>query len=470
MTPSEGDTQLRQRSNRQYGNTQTDTFHLPKGSKYKITLKHIGTNPRYRGTPKPDYDYTLEFDDSAANGIVIEDLQGITGEHWESTPYFAEGRDATLYVPSFEWITPKGSPVTAPDDIGDGKNEFAYDSTSNGVLTIDLKVLVKPSGTAGITDRHGAIFADRCIYSLPSITGSTFAWDAANMGGTANANGNYLLGKATYTSLPYNNNEFGAKQASFSYATGTNTLPIADFEIFFNRDAENHPQLGPYPGPRPRNWYYYWSQTLVGHPDIQYEGNAPNPTEGAITVGIRNWNYATPVSKTQIFVYNYCIEKWRAYGVGENFSGIDNFTGTIFHELKHVEQIVRADVLLPTNGADSFRYGWSWNPLPHNHWAKGPDNAWGVVGVDDDSDSIIDNSKIIPNFEAGQGDDVSLQDPAWLSWPSAWPYPTPSYPGLHPIENEAVNFADSQHDENKSARLDWGSPGKNHKTIDKYDD
>lgn len=239
LTPLEGDTYgLRYRTNRHYGQTQEGTFRLPKGAKYKVELIHIGTNPRYRGTPRPDYDYTLEVDDTA-NCLVVDDPEGIMGVNWDSDPFYAEGKNATLYVPLFEWVTPKSSPVTAADDAGAGQNEFTYDAASPSVLTIDLKVPVKPTGTAAVTDRHGVKLSDRCVYKLPTITGSTFAWDTANSGGKSTASGEHVIAKATYTTLPTLNSEFGPKQAEFACDGHTDTLTKADFEVFFMKDETN---------------------------------------------------------------------------------------------------------------------------------------------------------------------------------------------------------------------------------------
>ena len=64
LTPLEGDTSgngVRFRTNRDYGVPQTDTFQLPKGAKYKVTLEWIATDPDYDGDPSPDYDYQLEL-------------------------------------------------------------------------------------------------------------------------------------------------------------------------------------------------------------------------------------------------------------------------------------------------------------------------------------------------------------------------------------------------------------------------
>ncbi|RPJ34299.1 MAG: hypothetical protein EHM17_07110 [Verrucomicrobiaceae bacterium] len=102
LTPLEGDPGgVRFRTNRQYGQPQTDTFHLPKGAKYQVELIHIGTSPRYRGTPKPDYDYTLSINSGGndpACAAIVDDPQGIMGGHNESNSFFAQGKTADLYI------------------------------------------------------------------------------------------------------------------------------------------------------------------------------------------------------------------------------------------------------------------------------------------------------------------------------------------------------------------------------------
>lgn len=102
LTPLEGDTYgLRFRTNRKYGEVQTDTFRLPKGAKYKVELLHVSTNPRYRDTPRPDFDYTLEFFTNSSDedsALINEDTQGVLGVHDESSTFFANGKEATLYT------------------------------------------------------------------------------------------------------------------------------------------------------------------------------------------------------------------------------------------------------------------------------------------------------------------------------------------------------------------------------------
>lgn len=117
LEPLEGDanSQKRYRTNRKYGETQTETFNLPAGAKYKITLVHVATDPQYEGPPKPDYDYTLEFSSGGTNSAIKsipDDPQGMLGVHDESEQFFASGKDATLYI---AWLTSE-TVATLPTD------------------------------------------------------------------------------------------------------------------------------------------------------------------------------------------------------------------------------------------------------------------------------------------------------------------------------------------------------------------
>lgn len=68
-----------------------------------------------------------------------------------------------------------------------------------------------------------------------------------------------------------------------------------------------------------------------------------------------------------------------------------------------------------------------------NHWAKGPDGEWGIPGIDDDGNQILDDAATSPPFEPGNGDDINLSELdigiEWMdtgnTWPDAWPRPSP---------------------------------------------
>ncbi len=321
LTPVEGDTQVRQRTNRAYGQTQTDTFHLPKGAKYTVVLKWVSTDPEYRDEPNPDYDYTLEFTAPVNAHLAIEDLGTILGVHDEGDYFYADEKEAKLHVPLFEWITPKGSPVTAPDDLGDGKNEFFYDSAVVGEMLMNLKILVKPTGTAGMTDHNGIKFSDRCVFVLPTITGSSFAWaenPGGNPGGLSKTEGEHLKAKATYSTLPYLNSSFGLKQAKFNCDQDTTSIADADFEVFFTKNATNH--SGGLAGTP--NWFHYWKQFVSpGRIATLTYDNAIAPALGSTVSQTR----ATKVS-----------QKASEINVTTNNNGIHTFYETLVHESYHI--------------------------------------------------------------------------------------------------------------------------------------
>ena len=359
----------------------------------------------------------------------------------------------TLYFVNVELTNPTGDPVAAP---AEDKNEFTFDTGSPGKLKIDFKAKVTPDE---IPAADG--IKDLVKFMVDAIGASVLKWDLANPSGAASVDGTTLVAKAIFEGLPNDNSHFGKKKAAMRRSTGVKDETT--IEVFFDRDAKNHPggQAGS------PNWYHYWSQVLGAGYDLKYGGAGTGA--GAEVKGMTEWKYTVAPNKTRITVYDPAAGKGKSYGVGKLFSGIDRFFGTVFHEGKHVDQIARADALVPSHGNDSFRYGWAWNQPTHNHWKEGPDMEWGVAGFDDDGNGITDDAAPTPPFEPGNGDDETLDHAIWFWWPKAWPLPSPNN-APHPVESEAVNFSDANHDENKRARDDWGNPGKNHKTLDTYND
>ena len=376
-----------------------------------------------------------------------------------------DGGAVMTYLTPVEFITPAGDPVTAPVDAGnipsnipDGANEFTFSDATPGVLTVKLKARV--TGFSALPSTEKAKFK----FELDAIGNSTFAWDSANTGGTPTLSGDVLSATATYTELPQNNSDFGEKKARIKYDT-TNVVE-AKFEVFFPRDKGNSPnnQVG-YP-----NWFYYWEQEFRANGSLPYTINYElGLTVAGKTPAMTDWSYTQARDKTEVIIGAPALGKYKMYNVNKERSGIDAFFGTVIHEGKHVSQIALADQLVPTGIASSpWAHGWSWN-VQHNHWEKGADGEWGEAGVDDDNNSIIDDAAAAPPFEPGYGDDLSLDHSVYPSWPKAWTLPSPN-DCPHPIESAANNEADLLHNEHDKARFDWGNPGKNHKTIDFWDD
>lgn len=52
---------------------------------------------------------------------------------------------------------------------------------------------------------------------------------------------------------------------------------------------------------------------------------------------------------------------------------------------------------------------------------------------------------------------------------NSWPLPSPN-DAWHPIESAAVNATDNAINEHDYWGQDWGNPGKQHQTLNRYDD
>ncbi|WP_148314650.1 hypothetical protein [Sorangium cellulosum] len=314
------------------------------------------------------------------------------------------------------------------------------------MLTMNLKARVEPAGCA-------PAMRDRVLFSVDAIGASTMTWATANPNGRPTINGDFLEAVVTFTGLPERNTDFGAKVARLMLDGAVHETK--NYEVFFARDATNHPggQAGS------PNWYHYWGQ-VVNVGTTSYAGSSGSPTMARV-LGMVDWSYETAPDKTTLYIYDEVVTDARAYGVGNQVSGIDNFVSTLYHESRHVDQISRADTLVPN--VRCWQYGYSWNK-PHNHWAPGPDGLWGPP-----PGTATASVATAPPFEPGGGDDASIDHPSWVHWPNVWPLPNPIRI-FHPIEEDAVLYADARVSEGDFADHDWGDPGKNHMTLLKYND
>ena len=350
------------------------------------------------------------------------------------------------------FLTPANNPVTCPIGSGIGQNEYTYSLENPGILTMHLRATVVPEGAA-------AKIAEQCCFEVDTISGSVQSWGERNTAGTPQVDGNDLIAMVKYSGLPESNASFGIKNARISFR-GT-VRDETEYEVFFPRDGTNHPTGD---GSVP-NWFYYWKQACTNM-NLQYLAAAHSGRTPAMAL----WTYDTIPSKTLIQIGDGHPGKFKSYGLGEEASGIDRFIMTIKHEERHVAQISEADALITSSGNDTFRFGWSWNQFFHNHWAQGADGQWGVANVDDDNNNVVDDAAPAPFFEPGNGDDVSLSRIDELDWPAPWPLPSGKYSAIPALEGDAIRVADEAMDENDYAEFDWGDPGKNHGTVNRWDD
>ena len=318
-----------------------------------------------------------------------------------------------------KFITPGANVAGAPDaTLGvDTQNLYTYSGASPGVLTIRLRAEVSPAGNALEGKK-------RVRFKVDKIPGSKMEWEGKAGGKPTRVLGDFVETVVTFTKLPKKNTHFGKKKATLTLDGAK--VEERDYMVFFPRDARNHSGK---PAGTP-NWFYYWGQVArsAGHTGLVYDG--PGGMTMAEVKGMTKWSWTKRVSKKKLYVHDSVVNKTKAYGIGKLLSGIDNYMGTVFHEWKHTDQIARADGLVP--GIRCWRYGYSWNKVPHNHWQSGrPDGKWGASPIE------TAKVKVQPPFQIGAGADLNIDDPVWTHWPNAFgALPVPSAP--HPIEREAI--------------------------------
>ena len=218
-------------------------------------------------------------------------------------------------------VTPAGDPVNSPVDSGDGQNEFTFSTNSTGVLTMNLKAQVTPSGVA-------SLITDKVHFTVDAISGSTMAWDAANPGGKPTASGDYLLATATFTGLPADNTSFGSKMAAV-YCDSSKQDENA-YEVFFPKSENNHP--GADSGITP-NWYYYWAGTAVSGYDLTSgiysytNGGAGDYAQYNSLPNNPHYTIHGPASAGH--------EQYSSAGLSVDRKGIDTLAATLVHEKQH---------------------------------------------------------------------------------------------------------------------------------------
>jgi hypothetical protein len=353
-----------------------------------------------------------------------------------------------------EFVTPGQDPVNSPDSAmgNHTQNHFTYSAANPGVLRVELRAKVSPTGN---TDEA----MKRVRFKVDKIPGSKLEWEGNKGGKPTRSIGDFVETSVTFTKLPKKNDHFGKKKAKLYLDGGL--IGEREYMVFFPRDARNHPGK---PTNAP-NWFFYWKQVARakgGVTQLMQYGGAMGGGTMAVVPGMRHWNYNAYRPKRTMVIYNGIVNKTRAYGIGIELSGIDCFIGNAIHETKHIDQIQKADALVPH--IRCWRFGYSWNQTPSNHWRSGrPDGLWGNPPI---ATAAVN---VKPPFQIGQGADVYIDNAACPMWPAVWTLPAVVH--IHPIEQEAINHSDSSMvADNKFARDDWADPGKNHQTRDDWTD
>jgi hypothetical protein len=478
-------------------------------AKYKLVVNFPSRNVRtvkvVEQRAKQPVLYNLDSGYLGAGSLVITDSQVRTltlpANATETTETILQPDEADANfmtqatVAKALFITPAGDPVKAPvdagpnantdpDNIPDGANEFTFSADTTGVLKLKLKVRLP-----GVVDQSAADQA-KYTFDVDAIGSSVLTWDTA--GGKATVSGEYLTATAIFTGLPQNNSDFGSMSVRLKF----DGIEVASsgFEVFFDRDATNHPGNG---AGNDRNWFYYWRQAAgAQNVNIVYDGPSPDGMRYGETVGITKWSWAQKPDKTMIKFYDLLLDGDEEYGANQGDkvpTGIDGFFSLVLHERRHVKQIADADALLGNLVAAGtpWQFGWSFSTdvnfgLNSNHYTLGNDGKPGVKGYDDDGDGTADNLIASGRGELGylwsrinnppeglfETDDVALEvgGSHGIDWPSAWPAPASPAGCISPlyIEWDAINAA-LVHAQDQNAADDWANPGKNHDTK-AYDD
>ena len=319
---------------------------------------------------------------------------------------------------SVQFITPAGDPIRAPKDVGDGQNEFTFSTANPGVLTMNLKARVTPAAAA-------PIMAADCHFEVGAVGTSAMAWAAANPRGKAICNGGFLTATVAFTGLPDKNVAFGKKAILL---LNGRMLDENDYEVFFPKNATNHPCTllnSNWP-----NWMFYWLQTVepLGSP-------APDFVYGTSS-------YFTPGTKIIVLSDGDAGSYDAPYGANNTLCGIDNFAWTVIHESQHYKD---------------------WQDFWANNVSNHRSHVGGVELCDDKDGDSIPNGIEDANQNGIYEPSIDLYD--WQQYNT----PTPHRPST--IINDFEDWNCQRHKNVKGDHSkDWGDPGMQHKTRDKYND
>jgi hypothetical protein len=282
----------------------------------------------------------------------------------DGEPKPALQKGSTNLVRVLEILEPNENPVT--------DNNFVFDNTAD------------PNGTCEVVatgTTHQGLDDDDLEWELDAISGSTLTSDPNPPAGPEIT--------FTYTRLPASNSEFGNHTLTLSHPD----VPGADHQtvqIFFPRDATNHPGTGS--GVTP-NWYYYWDQTSATYGTHTYRGAAGT---GQTVPGQQAGTFVSYIdAEACLYHPNGDILGW---GPAE---GIDYFAWICRHEAKHLADL-----------SGWWPQGWHW-------WEDGdrtnPQVIPGVMGdwiPDILEPTILPGHPYDPNDGASQADTFNYgQDP-----------------------------------------------------------
>jgi hypothetical protein len=346
-----------------------------------------------------------------------------SGEGYVDVPQGTE-YDTTDVV-SLQMINPAGDPEDS-DEAADGVNEFTFEAD-------DPYCYIRCQ--AQVSDQD---LEDDITWSISSgIDGSTMTW--GDYSGEIWTPGDNKGAEVwiRFENLPSDNGEFGLKTVSVSLLT---IEKENDIEIFFDKDATNHPstmtsgdwvsQSGTNDWP---NWLYYWCQTvspLEGVSDPLYLGyNGSQGTRTALG------------SETLLMGDNAATFGDKPYAQHNTLKGIDLFAWAITHECQH--------------NVDNCEF-WDNNLYFYDEFHKGQ----GTIETADDKDKDL----LPNNYEetAFGTESDGIYD---------WEQKNTEREGRHgDIVDDEEDYNCLKHTEVEGDHeQDWANPGMQHDQNDEYD-
>lgn len=176
--------------------------------------------------------------------------------------------------------------IMLPTEAADHNKPF-NEQTPFGVCNIEA------NGTCGVSSLNAQLH-----WELSEIEGSVLTSNPDTHTGPVV---NYM-----YTGLPSANGAFGRKLLVLTHPRAE-APATRGIDIFFDRDAFNHPNQG---DPRTPNWYYYWSQTSASTGNHRYFADPIDPHTYGLYFAGDTYFYICPLAHVSIDVFaRTCIHE-----------------------------------------------------------------------------------------------------------------------------------------------------------------
>ncbi len=452
--------------------------------------------------------FVLDPQDISGSGFITAELRG-----WQALNAFGEvdlqlELAAGEAIVGFDWVRvvvfgvtiahPTGDPTLSP---APATSEFVFGSGDPGELEIRVAIATDPDSA-----ELRAMLGESFQLSIDAIGDShadpdggcvEMAWEHGWPGSDTLGKGVYDSSShqwedtVTFIGLPESNGDFGPKSIAVAVMVNGASAFVVDttIEVFWpllinlgsgrtdSNFAKNHPGSDMNAmnatdlagqetrnGTRAPNWLYYWSQVVEANDGISgaslryMDTLAGNLFGAAPAIYYFASGYSGPHGRLLIGALAQGDDADPDYaGPRDRTFGIDAFRDTVVHEHHHalVQSVgfTNSQFGVSITGATAVASGhWSFNIVKPNVLPASPLGPGRVYNHYRDMNSDGDFADAGEDLDS-DGDGVPDASDAG---------------GNATVEGGA--FDAEPDDDNFLAREDWGSPGKNHGTVDRYDD